>query len=366
MKIAVDARELVARPTGVGRYLSELLTEWSRTPEVLQHDWTLYSPQPLAVPPAFTSRVRVLSGAGGTQWEQWTLARALRTDRPDVLFAPAYSAPLATSCPIVLTIHDVSFAAHPEWFAYREGARRRTLTRLSARRAAVVLTVSHFSRDEIVRHLGISVSKVRVILHGMRSRSPLVSARRAPAAPTVLFVGSIFQRRHVDTLIDAFAKHVFPVVPDSRLEIVGDNRGYPAVNLARVVTLQPLAVQRRISIRSYVDDDTLAALYASATVFVFPSEYEGFGLTPLEALAAGVPSVVLDTAVASEIYGPAARYVSCEMPLARPLGEAITHMLTSATARADLLRHAPQVLARYRWEKTAAETFAVLREVARG
>jgi alpha-1,3-rhamnosyl/mannosyltransferase len=110
----------------------------------------------------------------------------------------------------------------------------------------------------------------------------------------------------------------------------------------------------------------LAALYASASVFVFPSEYEGFGLTPLEALAAGVPSIVLDTPVASEIYGPAARYVSCEKPLARALGEAITEMLTSTTARADLLRHAGEVLARYRWEKTAAETLAVLREAAGG
>jgi glycosyltransferase involved in cell wall biosynthesis len=366
MKIAVDARELVDRPTGVGRYLSELLTEWSCTPEVMQHDWTLYSPQPLAVPARFAARVRVLSGAGGTQWEQWTLARALRVDRPDVLFAPAYSAPLATSCPVVLTIHDVSFAAHPEWFAYREGTRRRTLARLSARRAAIVLTGSEFSRGEIVRHLGTPVSKIRMIRYGVRHRPQEAGARHMSRQPIVLFVGSIFKRRHVDTLIEAFASHVAPLVPDSRLEIVGENRAYPTVNLERVVTLQSLAAQRRISIRSYVDDETLAALYASATVFVFPSEYEGFGLTPLEALAAGVPSIVLDTPVASEIYGPAVRYVSCETPLTARLGEAITHMLTSTTARTDLLRHAAAVLARYRWDKTAAETFAVLQEAARG
>jgi glycosyltransferase involved in cell wall biosynthesis len=366
MKIAVDARELVDRPTGVGRYLSELLTEWSRTPEVMQHDWILYSPQPLAVPAAFTARVRVLSGTGGTQWEQWTLARALRVDRPDVLFAPAYSAPLATSCPVVLTIHDVSFAAHPEWFTYREGTRRRTLARLSARRAAIVVTGSEFSRGEIIRHLGVPGSKIRLIRYGVRHRPQEAGARHTSRKPIVLFVGSIFKRRHVDTLIEAFASHVAPLVPDSRLEIVGENRAYPAVNLDRVVTLQPLAAQRRISIRSYVDDETLAALYASATVFVFPSEYEGFGLTPLEALAAGVPSIVLDTPVASEIYGPAVRYVSCEPPLTERLGEAITHMLTSTTARADLLRYAPDVIARYRWDKTAAATFAVLQEAARG
>jgi glycosyltransferase involved in cell wall biosynthesis len=159
---------------------------------------------------------------------------------------------------------------------------------------------------------------------------------------------------------------VAPLVPNSRLEIVGENRAYPAVNLERVVTVQSLDAQRRISIRSYVDDDTLTALYASAAVFVFPSEYEGFGLTPLEALAAGVPPIVLDTPVASEVYGPAARYVSSETPIGDRLGEAIAHLLTSTTARADVLRHAATVLARYRWDKTAAETFAVLQEAARG
>ena len=79
-----------------------------------------------------------------------------------------------------------------------------------------------------------------------------------------------------------------------------------------------------------------------------------------------MPPIVLDTPVASEIYGPAARYVSCEKPVVRALGEAITQMLTSTTARGDLLRHAGEVLARYRWEKTAAETFAALREAAGG
>ena len=98
-------------------------------------------------------------------------------------------------------------------------------------------------------------------------------------------------------------------------------------------------------------------------MFAFPSDYEGFGLTPLEALAAGVPSVVLDTPIATEIYGPAARYVP---PPARAehLGDAIVQLLTSDTARADVLQHAPDILSRYRWDTAAAQTFAALREAA--
>jgi glycosyltransferase involved in cell wall biosynthesis len=366
MKIAVDTRELVGRATGVGRYLGELLTEWSRSRDALQHEWTLYSPQPLTVPGPFATSVRVLPGSGGTGWEQWRLARALAVDKPDVLFAPAYTAPLSASSPIVLTIHDVSFAAHPEWFTFREGARRRTLTRLSAARARVILTVSEFSRGEILRHLDISRSRVRVIPLGVRSRPPGENSRGDQREPIVLFVGSIFTRRHVDALIRAFATEVAPRVPGSRLEIVGENRSHPRMHLERIVTLQSLEVQRRIVIRSYVDEHVLSDLYARASLFVFPSEYEGFGLTPLEALAAGVVPVVLDTPIASEVYGPAARYVANAAPLEERLGQAIVQVLTTDTMREDLLRHAPAVLARYRWEKTAAETLAVLDEAARG
>ena len=146
MKIAVDARELCGKPTGVGRYLGELLTEWSASAEARRHEWTLYAPVMPSVPEAFAGRVRLLPGSGGTMWEQWTLSRALAADRPDVLFAPGYSAPLTAPCPTAVAIHDVSFAAHPEWFAPREGLRRRLITAWSARRARLILTISEFHK----------------------------------------------------------------------------------------------------------------------------------------------------------------------------------------------------------------------------
>ena len=123
----------------------------------------------------------------------------------------------------------------------------------------------------------------------------------------MLFVGSIFNRRRLPTLITAFAAAT-ATRPDARLVIAGADRSYPALDLAGLAA--EAGVGGRVEIRNYVHARrSSTSLYARAAVFVFLSEYEGFGLTPLEALSAGVPIVVLDTPVAREVYGDAAWYV---------------------------------------------------------
>ena len=198
MRIGVDARELSGHATGVGRYLQCLLREWGLSGA--PHHWTLYSPDgrlAVAAGPAGRSRpgARSRQHASGSR-AHWP--RAVRRDRPDVFFAPGYTAPLTTGVPLVVAMHDVSFAAHPEWYRWREGLRRRWLARLAARQARAVITISEFSRGEIVRHLGITADRVRVIPLGVG-----LSGAAAPAAarePLVLFVGSIFNRRHLPAL----------------------------------------------------------------------------------------------------------------------------------------------------------------------
>jgi glycosyltransferase involved in cell wall biosynthesis len=364
MRVAIDARELTGRPTGVGRYLAGLLEAWTDNATAQRHQWALYAHAPATLPGRWDEHLRVVEGAGGTAWEQVALPRALRAHRPDVLFAPGYTAPLSVSAPVALTIHDVSFFAHPEWFAVREGMRRRWLTAWSARRARRVITVSEFSKAEIRAHLGIPEARLRVIPLGV---SPVPGSRlpdpgfRKP--PLVLFVGSIFERRHVDRLIDAFDL-VAARVPAARLEIVGENRTRrPRLDLAAIRGRQAHA--DRIRIRSYVDDPTLAALYREASVFAFLSEYEGFGFTPLEALAAGAAPVLLDTPVARETCGHAARYVGRHAP-AGEVADAIAGLLASRDAHAQVMLHAEPVLARYDWDLTAADTLTVLEEAALG
>ena len=372
MRIGIDARELAGRATGVGRYLGGLLREWAVDDRGRAHEFVLYAPEAIALPPeARRFPTRTIGGSGGTWWEQVQLPRAAAADDLDVWFAPAYTAPLRIATPTVVAIHDLSFVAHPEWFRLREGARRRWLTNQSARRAAAVITISEFSRREIVERLDVPAEKIHVIPPGIEaggsghgaSRAPDGSALSASPEPLaarpcrVLFVGSIFNRRHVTDLVRAFAP-IARAHAGASLDIVGDNRSYPREDLRRTIAGEQLEAQVRW--HEYVSDEQLAALYAEARAFAFLSEYEGLGLTPLEALAAGIPPILLDTVVARESCGAAAVYVAVSDLAATT--RALDSMLFDDAARRTILAAAPAQLAKYHWPRAARETLALLEE----
>lgn len=365
MRIGVDGRELAGDRTGVGRYLTELVRRWSRNPAATGHRVIIYTAPGTDLSDLTNPRHsagaliehRPVPGEPGLWWEQTSLDRSARQDAPDVFFGPGYSLPLRLPVPCVVTLHDISFAAHPEWFGWREGLRRRWLARHAVSRAARIVTVSQFARDEIIRHFDLDGSRVAVVYNGVSAPDP----RQAATAPSaVLYVGSLFNRRHLPTLIQAFA-NVARHVPDATLVIVGADRTYPPQNLEGYA--QAAGVADRVSLRGHLPDADLAELYARARVFVFLSEYEGFGMTPLEALAAGVPLVVGDTTVAREVYRGAARFVPVEDPTL--VAREIVTVMHDDAVRADLLANAKPLLAQFTWDRAAAETLAVLVQAAK-
>jgi glycosyltransferase involved in cell wall biosynthesis len=362
--IGIDARELLGEATGVGRYLGELLRRWIQRRDAAKREFILYTPEPLpflsTVPSGARVGEKVVGSGRGTWWEQTHLRRAVRADPPDVFFASAYTAPLALGVPLAVAIHDVSFAAHPEWFRPREGARRRLLTRQAARSAEVIFTISEFSKREIVDRLSVPADRIRVTYPSVTPSS----ARGKPAAtrePLVLFVGSVFNRRRLPATISAFAAATAGRT-DVRLVIAGADRSYPALDLPGLAAEAKIA--GRVELKHYVSEEELTSLYSRASVFVFLSEYEGFGLTPLEALSAGVPIIVLDTPVAREVYGDAAWYVAPDADVGQA-ASAIRTLLDDEASRTRLLRAAPDVLGRYSWDTTADATLADIEGIAR-
>jgi glycosyltransferase involved in cell wall biosynthesis len=363
LHVAIDGRELTGRPTGVGRYLTEVMRAWLRAGGDERFSVVIPA-EPAQQLPDPAGRITWIRepGAAGTLWEQVRLRRAVTRLSPDVLFAVGYTSPLLLRCPTVLVVHDVSFAAHPEWFAGREGVRRRWLTRVCARRAAVVVTVSEFSKREIVRWLHTPADRIVLAPPGVPDepaggepdlREP-ASRRRV-----VLFVGSLFNRRRIADLVAGFAAAARRV-PDARLVLVGDNRTSPRQDPLAIA--RGLGVGDRVEWHAWIDDTRLSAYYASARVFAFLSDYEGFGMTPFEAIAHGVPPVVLDTPHSREVYGDGARLVPRD---AAAIGDALATLLTDDAAHRALLAAGRRQLARYSWERTASVLMDALKQAAR-
>ncbi len=203
-----------------------------------RHEFVLYAPEALAVTlDARRFATRIVPGPGGTWWEQVRLPAVASKDHLDVLFAPAYTAPLLRTVATVVAIHDLSFDAHPEWFGVREGIRRRWLSRQSAERAQAVITISEFSRRELIERFGVAESKIHVIPPGITP--PAVTPPAADSHGSVLYVGSIFNRRHVPDLIRAFG----PIArqhPQTSLDIVGDDRSVPREDLGSLIAHEGL------------------------------------------------------------------------------------------------------------------------------
>jgi glycosyltransferase involved in cell wall biosynthesis len=351
MRIGIDAREIAGRQTGVGRYLSGLIAEWSASDLARVHQFVLYAHETIPQPPG-PFITRIVPGRSGTWWQQVQLPRAVRDDRLDLFFSPQYTAPLLLTTKTVVVIYDVSFAAHPEWFRFREGLRLRWLSRTAAANACAVITISEFSRREILEHLNVPESRIHVIPPGVPVRH---TDPRSTREPKVLFVGSVFNRRHVPDLIAAVAP-ILRVQPRASLDIVGDNRSYPHQDLMAAIEREQLGAQA--TWHRYASDDQLADLYGRARAFVFLSEYEGLGLTPLEALTAGVPSVLFDTAVGRESCGNAALYIAPDRP--HDIRHAIEQLLFDEPVRSKLLAAAPEALARFSWARAARQTLEVL------
>ena len=358
LHVGIDGRELLGQATGVGRYLLGFLDVWAADPACAHHFTVFLPASPPATLRALMPRVRVEvapASSHGTAWEQVELRRMANAAELDVFYAPAYTAPMRLRCPSVLVVHDVSYFAHPEWFPWREGLRRRWLTRRSARSAARVIAVSSFSAREVARYVGLDASRIVIAPGGVPDVDVTAPVGRPPV---VLYVGSLLNRRRLPELVAGFAKAAHDV-PEARLVLVGANRTHPRQDVRAMALAHGVA--DRVDWQEYISDEALRGWYRRARVFAFLSDYEGFGMTPFEAIAAGAPAVVLDTPLSREVYGNGARFVA---PDATEIGAALSELLQNDALRFSLLAAGRARLARYSWARSAALTLEALESAA--
>ncbi len=355
------------RPTGTGRYLRNLLRHWRENPgDTLVLYFNGPGPKdPVLEHPSVTARPVGDGRSRGIIWQEWPLPEAARHDALDVFFAPAYSCPLRMHTPRLTTIHDLSFFSWPADFTARDAFRRRLLVAASVNASARIVAVSDFTRREILARFPAAAGRVAVVGEGPDDDLPPPPARDEArqrlglTAPLVLSVGTVLNRRRVSVLLEAL-RRLAPPGPAPLLDIVGENRTHPRSDLRRVAL--DLGLERRVRLSGFVDDAALADRYAAADVFVYLSEYEGFGLPVLEAMARGVPVITSTRPATGEIFAGAALLV--EPTDSAAVADAIERVLSRRLLRDDLVARGRALAARHSWPEAAARTHALLHEAA--
>jgi glycosyltransferase involved in cell wall biosynthesis len=296
-----------------------------------------------------------LAHRAGQAWEQTALPVLAAARRAALVLNPANLAPLAWPRNVVV-IHDVAALRHPDAYSRAYVAWQRAVLPRLARSACHVVTVSEFSRAEIVGLLGVAPARVTAIPGGVDARfSPDAdadAARRALDLPSdyVLAVGTRTGRKNLVALEGAAA-----ALAAEGVAVVAAGGGRPHFR-------SDAAGGGAVRALGYVPDALLSGLYAGARAFVLPSRYEGFGLTVLEAMASGVPVVAADRAALPETAGGAALLVDPDDPEA--LLGALRAVVWDEDERARLRAAGPVRAAAFTWDATARAVDALCHGLA--
>jgi len=293
-------------------------------------------------------------------WAMIGLPSAAARAAHDVFHAPAYTAPLRGCRPLVVSIHDVSYARHPEFYPYRRDPLRRAFYRASARRADRIVTCSAFSKSEITAAYGIDPQRIAVV--------PLAAAAAFVRQPwhqkerVILHVGDLHPRRNLHALLDAMAelRRTDAQCADLTLVLAGVDRGELEALRAHAERLQMPGVIRHIGTPA---DHELVDWYNRASVFAYPSSYEGFGLPVIEAMACGTPVVASAAASIPEVAGEAALLVPPQD--IRGWRDAIATVLQDPETAGMLSDKGVRRAAAFTWQRTAAETLTAYRQAIR-
>lgn len=375
MRVAINAR-LLAAPTlrGWNRYTVNLLAELP----ALGIELLLYTDRPihdshLTRLPVGSYQVRTARQMRYPVWEQYWVPRQLVRDGADLFHCPLnFGLPWLSPCPRVLTLHDAIDSVF-----YRTAVPLRNRLRLNdlkarlfnwvARsRADLVITVSEHAKSDLVEHLRLPAEKIVVIYEAADARfhatipsdrRMAVRAKHRLSRPYVFYVGGLEPRKNIPFLLRAFAT---ADLGGAELVLAGGTEG-------ERVALQALAsssgIEHRVRILGWVDDDDLPALYAEALCFVYPSQYEGFGLQLCEAMAAGCPTLAAHRTSLPEVLGDGGATFS--LTEGDGLSTELSRIASDSGYRASLAASARQRAGCFSWRRSAEQTVAVYERLAR-
>ena len=360
MRVAIDARKL--HDFGIGTYIRNLLRQLAR----IDHDTEyvlLCGEADLGVAAQLGPNFRAVlePSPNYSIREQIHVPWVLRRERPDLYHAPHYVLPAGVSCRSVVTIHDCIHLMFPQYLPNRMAhAYARAQMWAAARRSDCILTVSDASKRDILHFFNVPPEKIVVIYNAIDTHFSVTPPAEAVTRVReryqldhkfVLYVGNIKPHKNLVRLIEAFDELRRGELEDLKLLIIGDEISkLPA--LRRAVHRHKL--HKHVRFLGFLPDDQLAVLYRLASVFVFPSLYEGFGLPPLEAMASGTPVVTSNVSSLPEVVGDAA--VLVDPYDVDSIVDGLRRVLTDPALAEDLRRRGRERAREFSWERSVART----------
>jgi glycosyltransferase involved in cell wall biosynthesis len=384
MRVGINAHLLAFtenyRQAGLSRYIYELLV---RLPAIERGTQFIAFVGNGRIPKGFLksgppnltiarSRLPTARAPVRIAWEQVKLPFAARREKLDLLHCPVNVRPIWSPCPSIVTVHDLVFLRYPENF--RPGRRRylRAMTTWSARRATHVIAVSEATRRDVIDLLRVKPERVSTVHNGVGEQFKRLSdeakerfARdKEIAGRVILYVGTLEPRKNLVTLLQSFSSFAEePGFEDVTLAIGGSKGWYYEEIFAEAERLE-LAKRGRVRFLGRVPDQELPLWYNIATIFVYPSVYEGFGLPALEAMACGTPVITSNTSAFPEVVGEAGILLDPHDPHAWT--QAMKRLLEDKRAAQELGSRGIAQARNFSWERAARETAAVYRRVLSG
>lgn len=377
MRIGISAHFWPQGTTGSGQYLRHLVHELAR----LEGEHTLiligeqgaFSGDPPALPFVEVARRFVPAGRPAKMWfEQVALPRLARSLRLDLLHVPYLAPPFFCPVPTIVTVHDLIPVLLP---AYRGPFRKRAYTWLAlraTRKAQAIIAVSEYTRQDLIRHLRIPGERVFVTHEaaapGMRPASPegIAAVRQRYDLPDrfVLHLGNTDRRKGAHCLLAAFARWAATHPQEPVGLVIAGPRHEPdgRLFLDLPALADSLNVRDRVRFLGPVPEQDKAALYSAATLFALLSEYEGFGLPPLECMACGTPVVVAATTSLPEVVGEAG--VLVDLADEEGIATTIGRLLEDSPLREEQRRRGIERAAIFSWNRTARQTMRVYEQAA--
>jgi glycosyltransferase involved in cell wall biosynthesis len=366
MKVAFNAR-LLRSPTlrGWNRYTINLLRELA----VLGIEIFLYSDRPIHIDhlariPEGSYQIRSSPPMRYPIWEQWWMPNQCQKDRIDILHCPFnFGLPYFSPCPRVLTLHDaidqVYYGKNATW---HERLKLASLqmdihNRIARTKAEAIITVSNHAKSDLIKHLHIPESKITVIYEAAdrKFHEPVSHEQRSHIRdryqlnqPYFLYLGGWEKRKNIPFLVRSFANANLDNV---NLVLAGGNveQRVELTSLAK-----ELGIEDRLVLLGWIEDSDLPALYAEALCFVYPSEYEGFGLQLCEAMAVGCPVLAARATCLPEILGGGGK--TFDLDRTEELSQLLVAISFDRKFRKDLSDRAFQKSQEYSWKHTAIET----------